>query len=70
MLVTTLLTHSVLDLFCESPSWSCVNKLLAFVLVIAVATAITSACIQRTSQALASHQLSWAAANAIHINAV
>ena len=69
LLVTTLLTQSVPDLFCESPSWSCVNKPLAFVLVIAVAAVIISACILRMSQALARRHLSCAAANAICINA-
>jgi len=51
------------DLFCETPTWSHVNKLLAFVLVIAVAIVITSACILRMSQALARRQLSCAAAD-------
>lgn len=65
MLVMTLQTHSVPDSFCESPIRSCVDKLLAFVLVTAVAIVITSACILALSPALARHQLSWAAAYAI-----
>ncbi len=69
MLAMTLHKHSVPDLFCESPIWSHVNKLLAFVLAIAVAIVMTSACILTMSQALASYQLSRAAANAICITA-
>ncbi len=68
-LVMTLLAHSVPDLFCKSPIWRHVNKLLAFVLVIAVAIVMTLTCVQRMSQALARHQFSWTAANAIHITA-
>jgi len=65
----TLLAHSVPDLFCKIPIWRHVNKLLAFVLVIAVAIVMTLTCIQRMSQALARRHLSCAAANAICINA-